>query len=403
MNINPDYSWLPGLKRHLQVLVGDIGERHLGSQGEVRTLDYLEREFAQAGYKVERESFETLGWNYQPSSLALADGSLDFDSFPCFYTQSCDLSGQLLDCHIQSLDSLDGVSLEGRICLLYGETDGVYGANAIAEDLDRRGAAGLIFTSPYDHTYSTKIVRSPNLSRMASVTVSRHTARRILAHRDKTFRLRIQAERFPWTSCNLIARPEGEAYRIPRIIIGAHYDTAPGMPGAADNGSGLAFILEAAHKFKDLAIEHGIHFIAFGGEEFASVGSNTYVERHLDDLKQRLRWMAAVDDYGVYLGRPGLAINFSGYQLEQVESWVKAGGFGYEPGKSGASDNVAFQKAGFNGLQFFHYHGPSHLGSGAIPLHSPDDNLATMDFPAYAAQSAVIAGALDLLVKAQLS
>jgi Zn-dependent M28 family amino/carboxypeptidase len=60
-----------------------------------------------------------------------------------------------------------------------------------------------------------------------------------------------------------------------RILIGAHYDTVPGTPGADDNASAVAVLLTAAQAIgphKDLC------YIAFNGEECGFVGSEALVE-----------------------------------------------------------------------------------------------------------------------------
>jgi Zn-dependent M28 family amino/carboxypeptidase len=60
-----------------------------------------------------------------------------------------------------------------------------------------------------------------------------------------------------------------------RILIGAHYDTVPGTPGADDNASAVAVLLTTAQSIgphKDLC------YVAFNGEEFGFVGSKALVE-----------------------------------------------------------------------------------------------------------------------------
>ncbi len=51
------------------------------------------------------------------------------------------------------------------------------------------------------------------------------------------------------------------------IIIGAHYDTAIGTPGANDNASGVAAVLELARAFSHKPGSRTIRFIAFANEE----------------------------------------------------------------------------------------------------------------------------------------
>ena len=45
------------------------------------------------------------------------------------------------------------------------------------------------------------------------------------------------------------------------IVVGAHYDTVPGSPGADDNASGVAVLLELA------AMKLPVRFVAFANEE----------------------------------------------------------------------------------------------------------------------------------------
>ena len=51
------------------------------------------------------------------------------------------------------------------------------------------------------------------------------------------------------------------------IIIGAHYDTVPGSPGADDNASGIAALFECARVLKESKVFTQITFVAFDAEE----------------------------------------------------------------------------------------------------------------------------------------
>ena len=84
----------------------------------------------------------------------------------------------------------------------------------------------------------------------------------------------------------LPARPTSSSNRI--FIICAHYDTqavrepnwnplTSTAPGANDNGTGVAAMLEIAYLLSRYEYEHEIKFIAFGGEELGSLGSRHYV------------------------------------------------------------------------------------------------------------------------------
>jgi hypothetical protein len=51
------------------------------------------------------------------------------------------------------------------------------------------------------------------------------------------------------------------------ILIGAHYDSVFGSPGANDNGSGVAALLALARRFGGKTTQHSLRFVAFVNEE----------------------------------------------------------------------------------------------------------------------------------------
>jgi Zn-dependent M28 family amino/carboxypeptidase len=75
-----------------------------------------------------------------------------------------------------------------------------------------------------------------------------------------------------------IAVPTGKP-RSP-ILMGAHYDAVPGSPGADDNATGVAVLLELARAFQQTPARYPIHLVAFDFEETldAEKGSTAYAE-----------------------------------------------------------------------------------------------------------------------------
>ncbi|MEA5462157.1 M20/M25/M40 family metallo-hydrolase [Leptothoe sp. PORK10 BA2] len=62
------------------------------------------------------------------------------------------------------------------------------------------------------------------------------------------------------------------------VVIGAHYDTVPGCPGADDNATGVAVLLELARLFSAQPPRRPVHLVAFDLEEYGLVGSRAYVQ-----------------------------------------------------------------------------------------------------------------------------
>ncbi len=82
---------------------------------------------------------------------------------------------------------------------------------------------------------------------------------------------------------NLIARL-GLASDRPRIILGAHFDSVPGSPGADDNASGVAALLEVARLFSDsqktTALKSSsVEFAFFNLEEYGMIGSRFHARK----------------------------------------------------------------------------------------------------------------------------
>jgi len=99
-----------GLKKHLNILCNEIGERHLGSEGERQAQKYIEEEFKEIGYEVLKEDFSAPCWNY--GKYFLKTENINFPCFPCFYSNSCDIKGQPVIINPTPFDNLDIIDIE---------------------------------------------------------------------------------------------------------------------------------------------------------------------------------------------------------------------------------------------------------------------------------------------------
>jgi putative aminopeptidase FrvX len=102
-------------------------------------------------------------------------------------------------------------------------------------------------------------------------------------------------------STNVIGRwPGGGPHSI---LIGAHLDTVRGSPGANDNGSGVATMLELARYFAGRPEAASVRFVAFGAEEYQPngkhhLGSAAYVRRMDPSERSELEVMVSADMIG---------------------------------------------------------------------------------------------------------
>lgn len=78
---------------------------------------------------------------------------------------------------------------------------------------------------------------------------------------------------------NVVALPKKCPPEI--TLVGAHYDSVPGTPGADDNGSAVAALLGCAEALAGFAPDAAVGFAAFNCEEDGMMGSIDFVENHL--------------------------------------------------------------------------------------------------------------------------
>ena len=79
---------------------------------------------------------------------------------------------------------------------------------------------------------------------------------------------------------NLIVRLVGKTDKPP-VMLTAHYDSTPYGPGAADDGAGLAALIEIARVLRDEPpLERTVIFLVTDGEELGLLGARKFVEEH---------------------------------------------------------------------------------------------------------------------------
>ena len=176
-------------------------------------------------------------------------------------------------------------------------------------------------------------------------------------------------------SRNVIAWWPG-AKRHP-LILGAHMDTVRRSPGANDNASGVAILLDVARALAGTSKARNLRFVAFGSEEYGSngvhhVGSQVFVNRLGARGRKRRPGMVSVDM--VADGRP-LIVGTAGIGPRIVARtlWrrLKRAGFAVTYRTTcDCSDNGPFELAGIPG---------AFMWTGLEPnYHDPSDTVPNM-------------------------
>ena len=92
------------------------------------------------------------------------------------------------------------------------------------------------------------------------------------------------------------------------VVVGGHYDSVLGCPGANDNGTGVAAVLELAARFAGRPVDRTIRFVAFVNEEppfcfTRDMGSRVYAKRSRRHREQIVA-MLSLETIGFYSSHP---------------------------------------------------------------------------------------------------
>ncbi|HXG49982.1 MAG TPA: M28 family peptidase [candidate division Zixibacteria bacterium] len=234
--------------------------------------------------------------------------------------------------------------------------------------------------------------------------------------------LRVESDFFSYRGRsfrNVIGRREGRP-GSPLVIVGAHFDTVEGTPGADDNASGVAVLLEVARVLGREAGGPELLFCAFNLEELNMIGS-THMARRLKRAGVKVDAMISLEMVGYTDSRagsqkypPGLSWFYPdrGDFIGLVANWSSAGllrkvaremrrirGLPVEtlsvPGTGGLlpavrlSDHSPFWDLGYPALlvtDTSFYRNPHY--------HAASDTLETLDLDFMARVAEAIAGAL---------
>ncbi len=177
---------------------------------------------------------------------------------------------------------------------------------------------------------------------------------------------------------NVVAYKIGTDYPDHHIVVGAHRDAVSGSPGADDNGSGTAGVLEIARVLKDVDTKMTYVFVLFTGEEQGLHGSWHYADEAAargDSIVMMLNmdmigYEGNVDDVKVYHGSD---LTWPNLWVDLADSLSGVGLSGVLSGTSAYSDHYPFQQNGYDVVFLIEYNFSS-------VYHTYRDSTSYMDF-----------------------
>ncbi|ARV63100.1 aminopeptidase [Nostocales cyanobacterium HT-58-2] len=336
----------------VQTLV-NLGPRVAGTPVMEKASTYLLDEYRKAGYVTEVQTFNYSKFEDLGSNLTV-DGTT---------VQGKALSGTVpgkLNAPLVAVPNVGrqadfaAVNVKGAIAIV---RRGEIRFSEKAKNASAAGAVGLVIVNNEPgNVYGTlgEEVKIPVLAlsgKQGNPLIQRVQTASVNVN------LNVNAQRRDVTGHNIIAHLEGVTQ--PKIILGGHYDSVPGSPGANDNASGTAVVLALARNLSNTPTARQAWFVAFDGEEDGLHGSRAFVNTAGSQFLSELKAMVNFDMVGVNdqlgIGGTSSLTTFA----RNLEPTVKTFG------SFGGSDHAPFADKGVPVLFFYRGQEPNY--------HTPGD------------------------------
>ena len=195
------------------------------------------------------------------------------------------------------------------------------------------------------------------------------------------------------TYSNIVAVKTGTVRPNDIYILGAHFDSANlTCPGADDNASGVAGILEAARVFSLFHFEATVQFIAFDLEEVGLIGSAAYAAG-AKTRGDNILGMISLDMISVNIGGNNTADIYGTAPSNGVKNALASAVQTYGGlttvvgGDVPYSDHAPFEAQGYQAALLIETDGNTHY-------HQPTDNVSTPGYIDYTYATSMTKGAV---------
>jgi aminopeptidase YwaD len=346
----------------------DVGGRASGTPGHARVAGWLIRRLTALGLEVSTQAFP-------------ADGLIDVYASPMLELAGAGKTARALQVrsdiavHPRSADLPD--PLVGTVVDVPGAGDKTWvlvdpfprgpGLETLAKDLKAIGVLGLLaLERAGEHGYLAKRVIDDTASELPVLVVRRELASEIIG---QTARIRVPVRRRSGRGLNLVARPrQSQSARSP-VLLSAHYDGVGDddlemrLPGAADNASGVAVLLEVGRLLAALPrLRVPVWIALLDAEEANAQGSRAHAQSL---LRSGIRPLAINLDMAGRLG-DAVSVEPSPAAQDLIAALDRVGRRERIPLElaSVASDNRRYAAAGFASVG---------LSLGGVGYHTPAD------------------------------
>ena len=259
----------------------NFGPRVAGGPVERDAAAYIADEMESYGLDVEIQEFPMIYFEDFGSTLEVVGGPTLHPNTMSF-SPAGEFIEEIVNCGLGypgdfPLEVVDKIALIQRGVLYF------------SEKTQNAADAGALAVIIFNHSPGNFFGTLGSIAEIPAVSISLEEGQDLLdlmVDGPVTVHLAVDTEAYDSTSQNIIGTLEGLQPEQGIVYIGGHYDSVSAGPGANDDASGVAGVLEAARVLatKGHRTKATLKFIAFGSEETGLDGSYNYVVENEEEV-----------------------------------------------------------------------------------------------------------------------
>lgn len=311
-------KWISEFKAHNAVkaitdIVSLAGNRFVGTEGDRLAKEYIIRYFCDIGLDVKETPIEVPSFEDNGAKVTLCADGRNFEAIPAYFsapTPKRGIEAELVFCGSGSEEDYIGKDVRGKIVVLRESTTGyaLFWLGTFAQRAYDKGALGLICIHPCAFPYrmsmesgNCSIANRFEANRLPAVCVSSVDGLTLMhALGAGQGRVRLVSDvKVGMTKSSVVSGFQyGTEFPDERVGICGHRDNGY-PPGANDNLSGTATMMEIARICKGHTFKRTLEFISSTAEEGVTAGIYEYVKHNEADLRKN---MTAFFDLDMFAG-----------------------------------------------------------------------------------------------------
>lgn len=304
--------------------------REAGTEGEKKASDEILRYLGEIGLTAVTEEFEFSAYEITEARLKVTQ-PYEEEYRVTGYKRCGNTPENGIEAPFLYIENGDEISLsyaKGKIVMVNGLVK-----KEIYQKLVSHGVVGFITISgtPIDEGEDLELadpsLRGVKESPVQGVNLHYKDAVELVERGASRVSLKLQQKQVTRSSRNIIARIKGLDKEEEILTLSAHYDSVPQGPGAYDNMSGAAIIMELARYFAENPPRRTLEFIWFGAEEAGLCGSQAYVKAHESELP-RHRFNMNVDLAGQLIGGTVIGVTAEAPVCQMLSYMMHEAGMG---------------------------------------------------------------------------